>query len=153
MRKRKLFNVSVVAMIGVLVFGGTAMAGKPGTGSVRVAQLNGAEVVPADSGDVNGTGEAKLTLYPNKNKICYTIKAEKIGRATAAHLHEAPTGQTGPVKLNLLPPPADGESRHECIRGLSERFVKKIGRDSSTGYYVAVHTEGSDGDIRGQLSR
>ncbi len=71
MRKRMLLNVTVFAMIGVLVFGGTAMAGKPGTGTVRVAQLTGAQ--PED-----GTGEFRSTLYPNKNKICYTIKAENI---------------------------------------------------------------------------
>ncbi len=71
MRKRMLLNVPVFAMIGVLVFGGTAMAGKPGTGTVRVAQLTGAQ--PEDA-----TGEFRSTLYPNKNKICYTIKAENI---------------------------------------------------------------------------
>ena len=140
-----LLNVTVVAMIGVLVFGGTAMAGKPGTGTVRVATLTGAQ--PED-----GTGEFRSTLYPNKNKICYTIKAENIAQATAAHLHEAPADQTGPVKLRLLTPRTDGESRHECIRGLGERFIKKIARNSSD-YYVNVHTVDPDGDIRGQLSR
>ena len=148
MRKRMFFTATVVALAAVLVFGGTAMAGKPGTGSVRVAELT--EVVPGP--DPQGTGMARMTLYPNKNKICYTIQAENIGQATAAHLHEAPAGQTGPVKLNLLTPRADGETRHECIRGLGERFIKKIGRNSSN-YYVGVHTVEPNGDIRGQLSR
>ena len=152
-RKRMFFTATVVTMATVLAFGGTALAGKPGTGSVRMATLTGAEVVPPSSGDIDGIGQVKMTLYPNKNKICYTIQADNIGPATAAHLHEAPAGQTGPVKLNLLTPRADGETRHECIRSLGERFIKKIGRDSSTGYYVAVHTNGGDGDIRGQLSR
>ncbi len=154
-RKRMFFTTTVVAMVGVLIFGGTALAGKPGTGSVRMATLTGAEVVPTGSGDTNpnATGEVRLTLYPNKNKICYTIKAENIAKAKSAHLHEAPAGQNGPVKLRLLTPRADGTSRHECIRGLGERFIKKIGRNSSTGYYVGVHTVEPDKDIRGQLSR
>ena len=149
MRKRMFFTATVVALAAVLVFGGTAMAGKPGTGSVRVAELT--EVVPGP--DPQGTGMARMTLYPNKNKICYTIQAENIAKAKSAHLHEAPAGQNGPVKLRLLTPRADGTSRHECIRGLGERFIKKIGRNSSTGYYVGVHTVEPNGDIRGQLSR
>ncbi len=153
MRKRMFFTATVVALVGVLVFGGTALAGKPGTGSVRVAMLDGPQVVPPAQGDPDGKGKVRMTLYPNKNKICYTIKAENIGQATAAHLHEAPAGMNGPVKLNLLTPRADGETRHECIRGLGERFIKKIGRNSSTGYYVAVHTVEPNSDIRGQLSR
>ncbi len=153
MRKRLFFTATVVALAAVLAFSGTALAGKPGTGSVRMATLTGPEVVQPNDGDMDGIGQVRMTLYPNKNKTCYTIQANanSIGQATAAHLHKAPAGMNGPVKLRLLTPPADGSSRHECIRGLGERFIKKIGRDSSTGYYVDVHS--STGDIRGQLSR
>ncbi len=66
-RKRMFFTTTVVAMVGVLIFGGTALAGKPGTGSVRMATLTGAEVFPAGSGDIDGIGQVKMTLYPNKN--------------------------------------------------------------------------------------
>ncbi len=55
------------------------------------------------------------------------------------------------MKLRLPTPRADGESRHECIRGLRERFVKEIAHNSSD-CYVGVHTADPDGDIRGQVS-
>ena len=146
-----LFTATIMVTAGVFVFGGTAQAGRPGTGSIREATLTGAQVVPAP-GDPDGTGEARFIFYPNKHKICYTIQVSGIARTTSAHLHEAPAGQVGPVKLRLNPP-RDGTSEHECIRGLGKRFIKKIS-GNPTGYYVdvydAVH---QDGALRGQLTQ
>lgn len=150
MRKRASFTATVIAMAGVLIFGGTAQAGRPGTGAIRDATLTGAQVVPAP-GDANGTGESRFIFYPNKSKICYTIQVSGIGRATSAHLHKAPAGRAGPVKLKLNPP-QDGTSEHECIRDLGERFIKKIGGNPS-GYYVDVHNDAfPEGALRGQLT-
>ena len=59
-------------------------------------------------------------------------------------------GEEGAVKLNLLLP---RNSARECVRGLGERFIKKISRNSSN-YYVDVHNdEYPDGALRGQLAR
>jgi hypothetical protein len=150
-RRTILFTATVMAAAGVFVFGGTAQAGKPGTGAIRPATLTGTQVVPPP-GDENGTGEARFISYPNKHKICYTIQVSGIERATSAHLHKAPAGQDGPVKLRLNPP-RDGTSEHECIRGLGERFIKRIS-GNPTGYYVDVHNEEfSDGALRGQLTQ
>lgn len=150
MRKRVFLFASVLAIVVVAVFGGPALAGRPGTGTVREATLTGTEVVP-QPGDPDGTGLARLTLYPNKHKICYRITVSGIAPATAAHLHRAPAGQNGPVKLGLLPP--RDESSRECIRGLDEGFIRRIGRNSS-GYYVDVHNRAFPaGAVRGQLSR
>jgi hypothetical protein len=146
-----LFTAAVMAAAGVFVFGGTAQAGRPGTGAIREATLTGAQVVPAP-GDPDGTGEARFIFYPNKHKICYTIQVSGIERATSAHLHEAPAGDVGPVRLRLNPP-RDGTSEHECIRGLGGRFIKRIS-GNPTGYYVDVHNEEfSDGAVRGQLTQ
>jgi len=146
-----LFIAAVVAAAAVFVFGGTAQAGRPGTGAIREATLTGAQVVP-DGGDPDGSGEARFIFYPNKNKICYTIQVSGIERATSAHLHEAPAGEVGPVKL-ALNPPRDGTSEHECIRGLGERFIKRIS-GNPTGYYVDVHNAiHRDGALRGQLTQ
>ena len=150
-RKRALFAATAIAMAGVLIFGGTAQAGRPGTGAVREATLTGTQVFPGP-GDPDGTGQSKFIFYPNKNKICYTIQVSDIERATSAHLHRGSAGETGMVKLRLNPP-ADGRSEHECIRGLGERFIKKIG-GNATDYYVDVHNdEHPDGALRGQLVR
>ena len=76
------------------------------------------------AGDTQGMSESRLISYPNKHKLCYTIQVSGIAGATSAHLHEAPVGEVGPVRLRLNPP-RDGTSEHECIRGLGKRFIKK----------------------------
>jgi hypothetical protein len=44
-----------------------------------------------------------------------------------------------------------GVRPRECVRGLGERFIKKIAHNSSS-YYVDVHnSEFPDGALRGQL--
>lgn len=151
MRKRAFLVALATATTLVAILGGPAVAGKPGTGVVREARLSGAEVVPPP-GDPDGAGLARLILYPNKNKICTTMSVSGIGTPTVAHLHKAPVGQEGPVTLKLSPP-EDGTSEHECIRGLGERFIKKISGNPAD-YYVDVHNDGFPGGaVRGQLSR
>jgi len=149
-RKRASLVVSVVVLVGATIFAGPALAGKPGQGAVREAELTEAEVVPT-AGDPGGSGMARFTFYPNKNKICYRIEVSNIDTATEAHLHEGIAGETGAVKLKLKPPGADGSSR-ECIRGLGEMFIRHISKNPSN-YYVDVHySEFPDGAVRGQLS-
>jgi hypothetical protein len=147
--RKRVFLIALVAGItSVMVFGGPASAGKPGTGTLREAALTGAEVVPTP-GDPDGSGMARMIFYPMKNKICYRVTVSGIQTATKAHLHMGDAGEEGgPVKLNLLPP---RNSARECIRGLGERFIKKIARNSSS-YYVDVHNnEYPGGAVRGQL--
>ena len=149
MRKRVFLIALAVGITSVMVFGGLASAGKPGTGTVREAALTGAEVVPA-AGDPDGTGMARMIFYPMKNKICYRVTVSGIQTATKAHLHIGDAGEVGPVKLGLLPP---RNSARECIRGLGERFIRRIARNPSR-YYVDVHNnEYPGGALRGQLSR
>jgi hypothetical protein len=153
MRKRVFLIALVVAVTSVMVFGGPASAGKPGTGTVREAELTAAEVVDGagnpNQGDPNGSGMARMIFYPMKNKICYRVTVSGIQTATKAHLHMGDVGEEGGmVKLNLLPP---RNSARECIRGLGERFIKKIARHSSS-YYVDVHNnEYQGGALRGLL--
>ena len=148
-RKRVFLFAPVVAIIVTLVCGGLASAG-PSPGAPREAVLTGAEVVPAP-GDPDGTGMARFSLYPGKNKICYNLSVSNIQPATAAHLHRAPAGQVGPVVLNLKVP---RDQVRECRRGLSERLIRRIGRHTPN-YYVTIHNNEyqQGGALRGQLSR
>ena len=148
MRKRLVLIALAIVVASVMVFGGPASAGKPGTGTLREAELTGTEVVPTP-GDPNGSGMGRFHLYPMKNKICYRVTVSGIQTATKAHLHMGDAGEEGGmVKLNLLPP---RNSARECVRGLGERFIKKIAHNSSS-YYVDVHNnEYPDGALRGQL--
>lgn len=140
MRNRAFLLVLVVVVVGATIFAGPALAGKPGQGAVREAVLTAAD-------DPDGSGIARFTFYPNKNKICYRIEVSNIDPATAAHLHEDSASEPDPVKLNLKPP-RDGSSR-ECIRNLGERFIRHISKNLSN-FYVDVHNP--DVAVRGQLS-
>jgi hypothetical protein len=42
MRRTMLFTATIMVTAGVFVFGGTAQAGRPGTGAIREATLTGA---------------------------------------------------------------------------------------------------------------
>jgi hypothetical protein len=142
----------VVAVAGAVVFGGTALAGDARLRTGAEANLSGAAEVPSGSGDIeDGTGYIQVGLYPVKNKICYRLTVENITLpVTAAHLHEAPAGSKGWVRLRLTTPGADGSARE--WRGLSSGFIRKIKRDPEN-YYVNVHnSEYQDGAVRGQLS-
>jgi hypothetical protein len=131
----------VVAVAGVMVFGGTAFAGKPSLRTAVTADLTR----PPDS---QVLGHALLYLYPTKNKICYRLTVDDSVRpVTAAHLHRGSAGETGMAVLNLK-----RLDRGVCIRGLGERFIRNIKRHPE-GYYVDVHSSGTSGDVRGQLSK
>ena len=128
----------VVAVASAMVFGGTALAGKP---SLRTT-------VTADLQSPNGTSyrTAMLHLYPVKNKICYRIDVDyTVQQGSAAHLHRGSVGETGQAVLNLR-----ALNNGECIRGLGERFIRNVKRHPEQ-YYVDVHS--SPESIRGQLSK
>jgi hypothetical protein len=149
--KRVFLLALVVAVAGVMIFGGPASAGKPRYSTPVEATLTGAAEVPSGTGDPDGSGTARLLLYPTKNKICYMIRVENITLpATAAHLHEAPAGSEGPARLGLQAPGNDGTSGM-CRRGLSTKFIRHIKRNPEN-YYVNIHTSDfQDGAVRGQL--
>jgi CHRD domain len=137
-RKRVFLMALVVAVAGTMVFGGTALAGKPSLRTTVTADLQGPDNV--------SHGTAMLHLYPTKNKICYRIDVDNtVQPGSAAHLHRGSAGETGPAVLNLRRL-NDGE----CIRGLGERFIRNVKRHPDN-YYVDVHT--SPESIRGQLSK
>ena len=141
MRKRVFLIALVVAVACAMVFGGTALAGKP---SLRTAVTADLTRPP----DTEVFGNALLYLYPTKNKICYRLTVDDTVRPVdAAHLHRGSAGETGQAVLNLK-----RLDRGECIRGLGERFIRNIKRHPER-YYVDVHTSNASGDVRGQLSK
>ena len=82
--------------------------------------------------------------------LCYELSVRNIAPATAAHIHEAPAGETGPVVVTLEAP-TDGSSSG-CI-DVGRVLAKEILQDPSD-YYVNVHNaEFPGGALRGQLSR
>jgi hypothetical protein len=137
-RKRVFLISLVVAVAGAMVFGGTALAGKPSLRTTVTADLQ--------SSDGTSHGTAMLHLYPVKNKICYSVDVDNtVQQGSAAHLHRGSAGETGQAVLNLRV-----LNGHDCIRGLGERFIRNVKRHPDQ-YYVDVHS--SPESIRGQLSK
>ena len=112
--------------------------------------LTGAAEVPGP-GDTDGGGSVKVTLNQGKNQVCFELTVSNIATATAAHIHEAPTGQAGPPVVTLEPPPAEGSSKN-CVSADAE-LIKRI-RQNPENFYVNVHNaEFPNGAVRGQLSK
>lgn len=110
--------------------------------------LSGSQEVPGP-GDSNGFGNAQVRLHPSKGELCVQMHVKNIDPATAAHIHEAPAGQAGPVVVNLPTPNADGHV-NGCV-AVAEELLREIKEDPSD-YYINVHnTAFPDGAVRGQL--
>lgn len=123
-----MFVVAVIALIGLVAFGGPALA----AGTVLTATLSGAAEVPGP-GDPDGTGNARLRTFPEEQKICYSITVRNIRPATAAHIHQ-------------------GGSSSGCV-GMVREKIRQINRNPS-GFYVNVHNnEFPGGAVRGQPSK
>lgn len=111
--------------------------------------LTGAAERPGP-GDPDGTGTARLTLNSGQEEICFTLEVTGIAPATAAHIHEAPVDEAGPVVVGLAAP-TNGSSSG-CV-AVDRDLVKDI-RNNPTDYYVNVHNaEFPAGAVRGQLSK
>ena len=150
--RRVLFLLSTAAaLVAMLALAGPALAqstdAPPDNPPVTVLQtdLSGAEEVPP--GDPDGSGSATIIVIP-PDTICYTLTAQGIEPATAAHIHQGPPGVAGPVVLPLEPPTSGvsggcSQADPTLVSGLQE---------NPDGYYVNVHNEEyPEGAIRGQL--
>ncbi len=112
--------------------------------------LSGVQETP-NPGDPNGTGTFRMTLNQGKGTISYELSVSNIDLATAAHIHEAPFGVAGPVRIGLTPPDANGFSSGTI--SVSQELIKEI-RQNPSHYYVNVHNPAfPSGAVRGQLSK
>ena len=153
MKQRRLFAALLLAAIVALALAGPASAAKLGGadqgGRQLTTTLTGEQEVPVP-GDPDGIGFATVTVNPGQGVLCYELSVSGIAPATAAHLHEAPPGEAGPVVVTLEAP-TDGSSGG-CIdvgRALAKDILK-----NPADYYVNVHNaEFPAGALRGQLSR
>jgi hypothetical protein len=135
------------------------------------AELSGDEEVPAVT--TEATGSAELTL--SGNQLTYTIEVENLQNAAVAHIHIAPAGQNGPVRLNLC---GTGAPQPACTSGTGVLAAGTNGTTVGTpaitfdsllsamrtgGAYVNVHTNAAGctpgeqgcnpgGEIRGQIA-
>lgn len=145
--KRQFLAAGAATLIGLSSFALASPAVGANGGRPLTTQLTGEVEVP-NAGDPDGEGIAKLRVNPGQGRICYTLKVTGIEPAAAAHIHEAPAGEAGPV-VAPLEAPGDGSSSGcvEVERDLALDIIR-----NPENYYVNVHNPSFPGGaLRGQL--
>ena len=137
---------------GVLALAGAAAAqgDNPNNGGRKlVATLTGA-AEPATGGDGNGAGLFEALVNPQTERICYTITAGNIDKATVAQIHLGAAGETGDPVLTLDTPDGDDDDSEDCQdidAGLAQALLA-----NPANYYVDIRTGAFPGGaVRGQL--
>lgn len=135
------------------------------------AALSGANEVPAVPS--SATGSATLSL--SGDQLTYTVNVTNLENAVVAHIHIAPVGQNGPVRMNLC---GTGDPQPPCTSGTGVlatgtngttvgspaiTFDSLVSAMRTGGAYVNVHTDDgqgapntgpgdmASGEIRGQV--
>jgi len=164
--------VLVALFTTVAACGDDSPSGDPASATSFSATLSGANEVPAVT--TPATGTATFTL--SGSTITYTINATNLQNAVLGHIHIAPVGENGPVRLNLC---GTGDPQPACASGTGT-VVVATGTNGTTvggppitfddllnamrtgGAYVNVHTSAPGctpgapgcnpgGEIRGQI--
>ncbi|WP_232274185.1 CHRD domain-containing protein [Paenibacillus sp. 481] len=110
--------------------------------------------------------EAIFRLSPDGTQLTFKLAVQDIKRVTAANIHIAPKGLTGPIVAYLFGPNKFGISvksgiisgvltSDDLIGPLQGRTISDLVTDFNNGFaYVNVHTvKHPDGEIRGQVFR
>lgn len=118
------------------------------------ATLSGANEVPPVP--TIATGTAALSVVGDE--IAYTIEVADLQNAAVAHIHIAPEGENGPVRLNLCgtgdPLPACTSGTGVLVMGSNGTvagqppitFDSLLSAMRSGGAYVNVHTDDGEGE-------
>lgn len=142
MRIVSLLAAAAVVSVAVALPTATAVAQVP-QGHVT---LKGAQEAP-DPGDGDGRGQFSWSL--DNKRLCYLLSVKKIITPVAAHIHKAPSGEAGPVKLTLRVP--DPKASAGCVN-LTSDLANGLS-DHPERYYVNVHNaDYPGGAIRAQLT-
>jgi hypothetical protein len=132
------------------------------------ATLSGSEEVPAVPSEATGTA----TFSISGSQIAYTVTTTGLTNPVVSHIHVAPDGVNGPVRLNLCgtgdPVPACGTGEGVLVSGTNGTTVGITFDELVTAMragetYVNVHTDNgtpppntgpgdmASGEIRGQI--
>ena len=142
---------SLIGMFSALGAAAFLVSAAPvGAGEIRIELTleDDQEVPPNDSG---ASGSAVL-VWDGENRICWELSIENVpegDEVVAAHIHQAPAGQNGPIVFPFDPPPVDGHSE-DCTE-FDDSVLADI-FDDPASYYVNIHSrEYPNGIVRGQL--
>lgn len=124
----------------------------PSATGALTAKLTGSAERPGP-GDPNGKGTAVIRLNADRERVCFNISMKRINGSTAAHIHEAPAGEPGPVVVPLFSTPSNRRLRKGCVTDVDAALIRRI-LANPRGFYVNVHNADFEGGaIRGQLRR
>ena len=124
---------------------------KFGTG--EVGTFSGSVEVPA--GDPDASGTALIRLNVAEGLVCFKLVVRGADPLTAAHIHQAPAGQPGPVVVPLTTPAASGsdtsvQQSKGCVSA-DPALISTIKANPSQ-FYVNVHNKAFPaGVVRAQL--
>ena len=144
---------SGLAVAGVLALAGTAAAqgDNENNGGHKLTASLTAAATPAQ-GDENAAGLFEALVNPETERICYTLAAGNIDKATVAQIHLGAAGETGDPVLTLDTPDGDDDDSEDCQdidRDLAQSLIQ-----NPESFYVNVHTGPfPNGAIRGQLRK
>jgi hypothetical protein len=142
-------HTSIAITAFAAIFAVAPLSGQPASGRPFAISLEGANEVPGP-GDADGSGSATIRINPGLGQLCYDLSVSGIAPATAAHVHEAPAGSSGPVVVALQAPSTGSSS--SCI-SIGRELAREISR-APGDYYVNVHNaEFPGGALRGQLDQ
>lgn len=128
----------IVAVIPVAAAAGALQKG----GNSLHATLTGKVEVPKGDPDGRGTAEVKIT----GRQVCWEIKASKVAKLVAAHIHKGRAGVAGPVTV----PFGKTYKSKGCVTATTA--VAAAIKKNPSAYYVNVHNaKYPAGALRGQL--
>ena len=163
--RRIAIAVAALSLVGTAGLGTVAVADSD-TAGIMVAQLSGAEEVPAVDTNARGVAVFKRT---GEDELTFFLNVANIENVSMSHIHLAPAGQNGGVVVWLYPsaPPAqlipgrsDGPlasgtiTSANLVGALAGMTVQDLVDHIVAGNaYVNVHTsQFPGGEIRGQIA-
>jgi hypothetical protein len=153
MRLRLLTLLGGAVLIGALVVASVAMAGGNPANKLH-ANLTGGQVV-GGQGAPAGAGQARITLRPKKQKICFRITYKKIGprKGLNAAIYKGKKGQNGALVQTLFTGKRSSPVKG-CAKNVAKSDMKAI-RAKPRQFNVAVKNAKypNSGAIRGQLKQ
>lgn len=152
MRRKLLTLLGAAVLVGALVVPSLVLAAGNPANKLK-AHMTGAQIVPSGQGAPAGDGNARITLRPAKQKICFRIAYKSIGptKGLNASIYKGKKGQNGAEVVPLFS--GDRSSPVEgCAKNVSKANMKAIRTDPKS-YHVTVKTDKykQNGAIRGQL--
>jgi hypothetical protein len=155
MVKRRLMFASAAVVAGAIGAGGVATARS--SHEHFFVTLHGSQEVPP--ADPDGRATALLDIDTESGKICWDLRFTRIGTPTMAHIHNAPKGVNGQIKVfffandtHPLPDPDLLErGRAKGCNDEDPTLAADIAQHPDQ-YYVNIHNARFPGGaVRGQL--